>query len=144
MNALAFIVAAEPTSKQRARVTKRGTYTPKPTVEAEAQVAAAFRQAHPGHRPTPKGSMAWEIGVTVYRYERAGRDLDNLLKVLLDALNGHAWEDDADVETITHFTTIWVDSRDRARTVVTIRPTGSTPRPERRPKVVRRNPPPTQ
>jgi Holliday junction resolvase RusA-like endonuclease len=144
VNALAFIVDAEPYSKQRPRVTRNGTYTPKSTLRAEAEVAAAFRRAYPAHRPTPKGSVAWEIGVTVYRYERHGRDVDNLIKTLLDALNGHAWEDDADVETVTHFTTIWVDSRDRARTVVTIRPTGSTPRPERRPKVVRRNPPPPQ
>ena len=144
MNALSFIVPSEPYSKQRARTTRNGTYTPKVTVQAEALVAAAFRQVYPAHRPTPKGSVAWEIGVTVYRYERHGRDIDNLIKTVLDALNGHAWEDDADVETLTHFTTIWVDSRDRARTVVTIRATGSQPRPARRPPVTRRNPPPAQ
>jgi Holliday junction resolvase RusA-like endonuclease len=141
---LQFVVHGEPFSKQRARTTRNGTYTPKVTVKAEASVRAAFQTTHGSHRPTPKGSVAWEIGVTVYRYERHGRDVDNLIKTILDALNGYAWEDDADVETVTHFTTIWVDSRDRAHTMVTIRPTGSQPRPPRRPKPRRANPPAPQ
>lgn len=130
---IAFTVPGEPFSKQRARVTRRGTYTPKVTVAAEAVVTASFRRAHPQHRPTAKGSVAWEVGLVVYRYERHGRDVDNLIKTVLDALNGHAWEDDADVETLTHFTTIWVDDRAEARTVVTIHPTDTVPRPARQP-----------
>lgn len=138
---IAFTVPGEPFSKQRARVTKNGTYTPKVTVAAEAVVKASFRRVYPKHRPTPKGSTAWEMGIVVYRYERHGRDVDNLIKTVLDALNGHAWEDDADVETLTHFTTIWVDDRAEAQTVVTMRPTGTPPRPARKVAVRRANPP---
>ena len=39
------------------------------------------------------------VAITVYRPERRG-DLDNRLKVLLDALNGVAWTDDSQVVEI--------------------------------------------
>jgi Holliday junction resolvase RusA-like endonuclease len=127
---LQFTVPGEPFSKQRARVTSRGTYTPKVTKTAEAVVAGAFRREHRAWRPTEKGTEAWSVRVVVYRYERHGRDVDNLTKTVLDALNGHAWEDDCDVEVL-NFTTIWVNTRAEARTEVTLTPTGSLPRPPR-------------
>lgn len=39
------------------------------------------------------------LTVRLYRPQRSG-DLDNRLKVLCDALNGHAWHDDKQVEEI--------------------------------------------
>jgi Holliday junction resolvase RusA-like endonuclease len=40
------------------------------------------------------------VGFAVFRPRRVG-DLDNVLKVILDALNGVAWVDDSQVEVLT-------------------------------------------
>ncbi|MCE7937131.1 MAG: RusA family crossover junction endodeoxyribonuclease [Chloroflexi bacterium CFX6] len=44
-------------------------------------------------------SGRWYAGVTFYRFKRRG-DVDNLLKAVLDALQGVVWHDDAQVDAI--------------------------------------------
>lgn len=95
-----FSVAGEPASKARARFTAYGskvrTYTPAKTMQAEHAVAAAFRANN-----DPGQTMQHEAtyGVHAHFYCGTGqrRDIDNMLKLILDGLNNVAWHDDVQV-----------------------------------------------
>lgn len=79
---------------------------------ALAQLGSWKRGAHtPEHRDV-------EVTVHVYRPQQRG-DLDNTLKVLLDALNGIAYVDDAQVVALHAFRH---DDKARPRVVVEIAP----------------------
>lgn len=124
-----FTLAGEPQSKQRARRGKgRHVFTPKSTVAREAMVLAAFQnQVGP---VALDATHAFQLRLVFYRYERTKRDTDNLIKLVQDALNGHAYADDSQVEVGT-WTTIWVDTRAEAKTVVHLTNTGTLARPPR-------------
>lgn len=122
-------IPGEPFSKARPRVTRKGrTYTPKATVTAEQAVRDALAATWPDLAPEP--DMAWQARLVFYRYERHARDADNMVKLVLDALNGLVWADDAQVE-VGSWTTIWVDTREEAKTVAHLVCTGTPARPPR-------------
>jgi Holliday junction resolvase RusA-like endonuclease len=129
---IVFTVPGEPFSKQRPRVTRNGTYTPKPTVLAERRVREAFRDAGLATMAT-EAIQAFSLRVVSYRYERYGRDADNLAKTVMDALNHLVWADDSQVENLVQ-TTIWVDDRSEAQTVVEIAKLATPAKPPRRSK----------
>ncbi|MBR6337376.1 MAG: RusA family crossover junction endodeoxyribonuclease [Ruminococcus sp.] len=109
---ITFTVPGKPEGKQRPRGTKSGRhYTPKKTVEYEKKVKACY---------VIQGGKHFEgavfVGVTAYvaipksttKKQRAlieaGKklpekkpDVDNILKIVLDALNGVAYDDDKQV-----------------------------------------------
>lgn len=106
-------VPGEPVAKGRARVTMRGTYTPKRTRDWEKRAALAAKAAMQG-RPPLTGPVslsvtaAFSIPVSWPKWKRDlacwGRlrhtikpDSDNLAKIVQDALNGIVWADDAQV-----------------------------------------------
>lgn len=114
--------------KQRARVTRFGAYTPPETVAAEKAIGFYARTAQ---APVMIGPVELMIAIEVEpaaswpkkrRAEAlAGRiiptkkpDLDNVVKLIGDALNGIAWLDDAQIARVTaakayaaeHMTTI--------------------------------------
>lgn len=98
-----FTIDGEPVSKSRARFTKKGSkvqaYTPEKTHQAEQIVAWKFRAAAPGHKPDSEptyGVMALFFSAT-----RQRRDVDNMLKLILDGLNGVAWADDEQVVEVS-------------------------------------------
>lgn len=103
MTSHTFTVPTAPRAKGRPRMTKGGfTYTPKTTVEYEAKVAAAY------DGPVFDGPVLLDIDfyadrsvVTIsdLESEKAATqaDLDNLVKSISDALNGHAYNDDKQV-----------------------------------------------
>lgn len=108
-----FTIRGEPRSKQRPRVTARGTYTPAETREAERAVLAAWTE-------TNAEPFTYQVVVSVdfFNGNKRRRDLDNMAKLVLDALNKHAYADDYQVVALNlrkFFTT-----RDKARTVVTL------------------------
>jgi Holliday junction resolvase RusA-like endonuclease len=71
--------------------------TPDRTLAAEQTVADAFRAAHPDAVPLA-GEVRLEV---VFRRATLRRcDLDNLLKTVMDGLNGLAWRDDSQVAQI--------------------------------------------
>jgi Holliday junction resolvase RusA-like endonuclease len=99
-----FTIDGEPASKARARFTGYGygkggrAYTPEATRAAEDAVAWKFRQAAPGYKVDSEhtfGVMALFFADTRHR-----RDVDNMLKLILDGLNGIAWKDDAQVDEV--------------------------------------------
>lgn len=106
-----FTVDGRPVPKGRPRVTRHGTYTPKSTQIFENAVRAAWLEC--GEKPFEDGE-ALEVMVNAYYpippgtakskrgkmhlapYLKRG-DIDNIVKAVLDALNGYAYKDDSAV-----------------------------------------------
>ena len=107
---LSFHVPIRPTPKERPRVGRGRAWTPQRTLEAEA----AVRRACASYRPIPEGTPFHAEVVSVYKRPRGhlkkdgslsalglrhpvprGADVDNLAKLVLDALQGHLFTDDA-------------------------------------------------
>lgn len=100
-----FTIDGAPQPKQRPRVTKFGTYTPAKTIDYERLVALGYKAA---------GGMLFDcpVHVTVKAYFKIPKsrkeliegdwhiqrpDLDNLIKIVKDGLNGVAYKDDSQV-----------------------------------------------
>ena len=117
---LVFEVPGEPRGKGRPRFSKQGhrPYTDSETKAYEDKIVAYYRKAYQGfrwpdnafleitvtaHYPIPKSATK-----TATAGMQAGRilpsrkpDVDNVLKVVLDALNGVAYKDDARVVSVS-------------------------------------------
>lgn len=94
-------------SKARARFTKTGrSYTPATTKAAEELVAARFRESLPRH--TPSATDTFMLEAVFLCGSRQRRDVDNMVKLVCDALNGVAWGDDVQVMEI-HAAKAFVD-----------------------------------
>lgn len=110
-----FTVSGKPQPKQRPRVLRSGiTYTPKETLLYEEKVLQAAKESKLldqsptekplkiiiwAYMPIPK---SWPKG----KQEQARRgkvlptsrpDIDNLAKIIMDALNGEAYKDDSQI-----------------------------------------------
>lgn len=120
-------IPGEPLGKARPRVTRHGTYTPKATREAEARIRAAWDAEH-GHLGEPDASARFGLQVTFWRKARHRRDVDNLAKLVMDALNGApgAWADDYQVEHLVARVR-WVEDKADTRTTVAVWPLGEVP-----------------
>lgn len=94
-----FTVPGEPVSKARARFTKRGSkvvaYTPEKTKVGEMRMAAAFRAA--GGKKDSSKESTFGVSATFHHGTHQRRDVDNMLKLVLDGLNDVAWLDDTQV-----------------------------------------------
>ncbi|MFB3980352.1 RusA family crossover junction endodeoxyribonuclease [Microbacterium proteolyticum] len=95
-----FTVHGEPIPKSRPRA-KAGQqpYTPKRVVIGERNVRGAFELAYPDWQPIPR-DVRLRVDVTFYRSTRHGVDVDNLLKLVTDALNRVAFADDEQISNI--------------------------------------------
>lgn len=115
-----FATQGEPVSKARARFTGYGSkvraYTPEKTLTAEAAVAAAFRKV--GGTFEPDKEVTFGVDITFHSGTRQRRDIDNMIKLILDGLNGVAWVDDTQVMDVVARKR-FVDRAD-ARTEVTV------------------------
>lgn len=112
-----FTVPGEPFSKARARVVHGHAFTPERTRVAEAGIAWAFRAVAGSYTPTVDTDYA--VHVEFYAATRQRRDIDNMLKLVLDGLNGLAWPDDSQVTRVSARKS-YVASRDEARTEVAV------------------------
>jgi Holliday junction resolvase RusA-like endonuclease len=116
--AVRFTVWGEPASKERPRVNRKtgNVYTPTATKKAEAHIAEVYRSL--------SDSRLFETPVTVecvfYCYKQSKRDIDNMFKLVLDALNGIAYADDYVVGDILA-RRVMVEHSSQARTSVTIK-----------------------
>lgn len=94
-----FEIPGEPVSKSRARFTKRGSktvaYTPEKTKQGEERVAWAYRAA--GGTLDPDTEVAYAVHAQFFNGTMQRRDVDNMLKLILDGLNGIAYPDDTQV-----------------------------------------------
>lgn len=107
-----FIVKGEPRGKARPRFTKNGhTYTDDKTKQYESLVAWSYRNIAKGykftspvkviimaHFKTPKRSKK-AVGDMLNGHILPTKkpDVDNIAKIILDGLNGIAWDDDTQV-----------------------------------------------
>ena len=107
-----FDIPGEPMGKQRPRVTRYGTYTPKKTVEYENWVKECYcintdRKCLTGeieaemkvYMSIPKSTSKKKRQAMLEGEVRPTKrpDLDNIAKIILDSLNGIAYNDDKQV-----------------------------------------------
>lgn len=97
-------IEGEPISKQRPRFStaKNGrVYTPKQTRESEEWIGWQIKAAH--RELLPDSDTAFGVRVLFYQSNQQRRDLDNMIKLVLDACTGLVWQDDSQVwEIIGH------------------------------------------
>jgi Holliday junction resolvase RusA-like endonuclease len=117
---LTFEVPGEPRGKGRPRFNRHtgSTYTDSETRAYEQKIVAYYRKAYQGfrwpdsafihvivtaHYPIPKSATKAAIaGMQAQRILPSRKpDIDNVLKVVLDALNGVAYKDDSRVVSVT-------------------------------------------
>ena len=114
-----FKLAGNPRGKQRPKFSGRGgfvrTYTPKETVDYEKAIANAYKAAGGGlienavcmtvvaYMPIPKSTTKKEKELIANGrvQPRKKPDIDNIIKVVMDGLNGIAYEDDKQVIAVT-------------------------------------------
>lgn len=120
MNEVKFTVPSEPKSKSRHRTGVRGGrvyhYKDDATTKAQAEVTAWYRRSA-GPR-VPNDRDGFTVIMDFHVQERQRRDVDNLVKLVLDGLTGAAWKDDSQVTEI-HAKVI--HQSDSPRSEVTVR-----------------------
>lgn len=89
------VIPGDPTTKARPRVVGRRAYTPTRTKRAEAAIGWQIKSDCPGLEP----NATHDLGVLLrfFTKTRQRRDLDNLIKLVLDACTGIVWGDDLQV-----------------------------------------------
>lgn len=92
-----WFVPGEPISWARAGRGGRTTFTPKRVRDAEAHIVVEFWKAHPEHTLFG-GDVA--LHVEFFAGQKRRRDIDNQVKLVMDALNGVVWGDDAQVQSL--------------------------------------------
>ena len=116
MSAVRFVVDGKPQGKQRPRLGKGGrVYTPTATKRYERAVSWAAL----GRRPrewSKKGRFTVEV--TMYFPDLHRRDIANVLKAVLDGMQGVLYEDDSQV--VIAGAIKWLD-REKPRTEVVVR-----------------------
>jgi len=98
MTEFSFTVLGDPISKGRPRVVHGGQgFTPKRTRDAETLVRNTFKLAYPDATP-----IAGPVRILVHCYmaTRRNKDLDNMVKLVTDALNRVAYIDDGQITVI--------------------------------------------
>lgn len=105
VNVLARLsIKGEPASKSRPRFTgenaKKRAYTPEKVKQAEEIIAWHFRRERPDWT-TPDPDGAFGVFAIFFAGNRQRRDVDNMIKLVLDACNGVVWKDDAQVSEVT-------------------------------------------
>lgn len=117
MTTFSFTVPGKPFGKQRPKATRRGmhasVYTPKETVNYENLVVAMFKQKYPLDKPIDgevRGTIRAFYQIPQSKSKKIKErmlngeikpmvkpDLDNVQKVIYDALNGIAYTDDSHI-----------------------------------------------
>ena len=110
-NSRSFTVYMKPAGKARPRITKRGSYTPQKTVNDSTAIRLKYSALHGNSEPL-KGA----VHMTIFAYDALPQskpksvesepytvkpDVDNIAKLVMDALNGLAYKDDAQITVLT-------------------------------------------
>lgn len=110
-----FTIPGNPIPKARPRGGKGNFYTDHGTVIAEAAVLEAFHATYPNWLPVEEHI---ELTTHFYRDSKRVVDVDNLAKLVQDALNRHAFRDDSQVVDLHAHK--WFTTKARARTEVVL------------------------
>lgn len=115
-----FTIDGEPMSKARARFTKAGSknqaHEPEKTYAAENEVARQFRACAQAH--TPNTNATYGVVALFFPSTRQRRDVDNMLKLILDGLTGVAWQDDDQVVEVSERKTLVPSGDERTEVAV--------------------------
>ena len=111
---ITIVVQGRPVPKGRPRVVRGRAYTPRETVIAERKIASIARSAW---RQPLVGPVVVEADFR-FADSRSRGDVDNLVKLVLDALIGLAYADDRQVVEL-HATVVRADA---AATAITVSP----------------------
>lgn len=116
-NLYQFTATGQPIPKGRPRhnTISGNTFTPQRTVKAEEAVGVAFRRGVVGYGPPRTGRFKLSC---VFHVKRDDADIDNLIKMVMDGLQGFAWVNDKQVKKLGD-SEILID-RENPRTVITI------------------------
>ena len=112
-----LIIPGNPMAKGRPRWSRHGTYTPEKTVAYETLIKELFVIKYPNFKPL-EGSLSlnviaqFSIPKSASKKKRAemlagkirpsGRpDIDNIIKIFADGLNGLAYRDDAQISMVS-------------------------------------------
>jgi Holliday junction resolvase RusA-like endonuclease len=97
---LSITIPGDPIGKGRPRfVRKTGiAFTPKTTRVREKNIAATVREHSPDLKA--EADTAYGLGVAFFHATRRRQDIDNLLKLAIDALTGVVWKDDSQVLSV--------------------------------------------
>lgn len=112
---ITFTIPGQPQGKARARTTKFGSYTPEKTVLYENLIKINYQQVTETYFEGPLRiaiNAYYEPPKSISKKQRAAMlegtikptkkpDIDNIAKVVLDALNGIAYKDDTQVIELT-------------------------------------------
>ena len=135
-----LLIPGDPVPKGRPRVTTRGSFTPERTREAEEKVVYHWQQAGEPcisgvgplevrivlTRKRPKGHRLKDGSLTLAGREAGEHaptkpaDWDNLAKLVTDALNGRAYQDDGQIVQAV-VSKRWADEGDEGSTLITIK-----------------------
>jgi crossover junction endodeoxyribonuclease RusA len=107
-----FVIPGNPIPKARPRVARGHAYTPKRTTDAEDVVKLYAKRARVRCLAGPV-----RLSLSFYRDSAQPCDLDNLVKLVSDALNGIAFKDDRQVVVLSALKAI---DRENPRTEVAI------------------------
>lgn len=139
MKEISIMIEGAPVPKGRPRFMRNGhTYTPEKTRQAEAYVRAEYIEQCEGYQfppdvplaihcdfymPIPKGTSKKKRAEMHMGTEQPLKkpDIDNLLKLILDALNGTAYEDDKQIVRISARKRYTDNMFDKGYTWVTIK-----------------------
>jgi Holliday junction resolvase RusA-like endonuclease len=114
---IALTIPGEPQGKQRPRVSKFGTYTPKKTVNYETYIKELFAIKYPNFIPL-EGPLKMELYIYVLIPSSASKkkirlmengellptkrpDVDNIEKLVFDALEKLAYKNDSQICRVT-------------------------------------------
>jgi crossover junction endodeoxyribonuclease RusA len=87
-----------PVPLERARHGQGRTYSASKSVAYQRALAYAWLAARPAGWPLDR---RYTVAITVTFQDARRRDIDNVAKTVLDGLNGHAWQDDSQVDGLT-------------------------------------------
>lgn len=124
-----FEIPGKPMAKQRPKFSRQGafvrTYTPQQTVNYENFVRDRYLSVYSGHElmrgniaayieadfPIPKSTSKKRTGLMLHKFIRPliKPDCDNIAKIVLDSLNGIAFEDDKQV-TVLHVEKVYSET----------------------------------
>jgi Holliday junction resolvase RusA-like endonuclease len=93
-------IDGQPVAKGRPRIGRYGAYTPQKTADAEEWVGWVVKQSLPSGWE-PDGEHEWQVWVHFHVRKNGRGDLDNFVKLILDALNGLVWKDDKQVKALS-------------------------------------------